>query len=175
MDFRLASRSFRQETPVNHWKKSENIPVGILLPCFIIFRWFPAGSSDFFASFRPVPVEFRLFPAAGIIDLGIDSMKKRLDRIENKTDIIYEMALERRVIHALRSLGMTAIEGLSSEFYHYHEYQMPLISLAHQLKKHYYDRWICYNQYVDISLCPQTIEINLMGKFVHLVALKERC
>jgi hypothetical protein len=73
VDFRLASRSFRQETPVNHWKKSENIPVGILLPCFIIFRRFPTGSSDFSVStsFRPVSMKFRLFPAAGIIDLGM--------------------------------------------------------------------------------------------------------
>jgi hypothetical protein len=84
-------------------------------------------------------------------------MKKRLDRIENKTDIINEMALERRVIHALHSLDIVGIEGLSSEFYQYHEHRMPLIFLTDQLKKYYYDR------YVDISLRQQTIESNLMS------------
>jgi len=43
VDFRLASHSFRQETPVNHRKKSENLPVGILLPFLIIFRTFRLG------------------------------------------------------------------------------------------------------------------------------------
>jgi hypothetical protein len=57
----------------------------------------------------------------------------------------------------------TGIEGLSNEFYHYHEYRMPFIRLAGQLKQHYYDQRIYCNRYVDISLCPQTIEINLMG------------
>ncbi len=71
VDFRLASHSFRQETPVDHRKKSENFPIGILLPFLIIFRTFPAGSSDFSASFRPVSVKFQLFPVAGIIVLGV--------------------------------------------------------------------------------------------------------
>jgi hypothetical protein len=31
---------------------------------------FPAGSGDFSASFRLVPVKFQLFPVAGIIVLG---------------------------------------------------------------------------------------------------------
>ncbi len=70
VDFRLASHSFRQEMPVNHRKKSENFPVGILLPFLIIFRAFSTGSSDFSASFQPVPVKFQLFPVAGIIVLG---------------------------------------------------------------------------------------------------------
>jgi hypothetical protein len=71
IDFWLASHSFRQETPVNHRKKSENFPVEILLPFLIIFRTFPAGSSDFSASFLSVPVKFHLFPVAGIVVLDI--------------------------------------------------------------------------------------------------------
>ncbi len=69
IDFWLASRSFRQETPVNHRKKSENFPVGILLPFLIIFWTFSKGSSDFSASFRLVPVKFQLFSVAEIIVL----------------------------------------------------------------------------------------------------------
>jgi hypothetical protein len=68
--FWLAFRFFWPETLVNHRKKSENFPVGILLPYFIIFRRFPAVSSDFSASFHPVPVKFQLFPETEIIDLG---------------------------------------------------------------------------------------------------------
>ena len=104
------------------------------------------------------------------INTILNSMKKRLDNIENKTnvienktDIVYEIASERRVMHALHSLGMTGIEGLSCEFYHYHEYRLSLNSLANQLQQHYHNRWKYYDRYVDISLCPQTIEINLMG------------
>ncbi|CAF3843192.1 unnamed protein product [Rotaria sp. Silwood1] len=96
------------------------------------------------------------------INTTLNSMKKRLDNIENKTDIVYEMASERRVMHALHSLGMTGIEGLSCEFYHYHEYRQPLNSLSNQLQQYYHNRWKYYDRYVDISLCPQTIEINLM-------------
>jgi hypothetical protein len=44
-------------------KKSGQFPVGVRLPCSSNFLWFPAGSSDFFASFLQDPV-------AGIIDLG---------------------------------------------------------------------------------------------------------
>ncbi|CAF1376211.1 unnamed protein product [Rotaria sordida] len=88
------------------------------------------------------------------INTTLNSMKKRLDNIENKADIVYEMASERRVMHALHSLGMTGIEGLSCEFYHYHEYRLPLNSLANQLQQHYHNRWKYYDRYVDISLCP---------------------
>lgn len=97
------------------------------------------------------------------INTTLNSMKKRLDNIENKTDVVYEIASGRRVMHALHSLGMIGIEGLSCEFYHYHEYRLPLNSLANQLQQHYHNQWKYYDRYVDISLCPQTIEINLMG------------
>jgi len=81
VDFQLASHSFRQETPVDHRKKSENFPVGILLPFLIIFRAFPAGSSDFSASFRAVPVKFQLFSVAGIIVLGMINQIQKMDFI----------------------------------------------------------------------------------------------
>jgi hypothetical protein len=56
INFWLASSSVRQETPVNHRKKSENFPVGILLPFLIIFRTFSAGSSDFPVCSSETPV-----------------------------------------------------------------------------------------------------------------------
>ncbi|CAF5175365.1 unnamed protein product [Rotaria magnacalcarata] len=99
------------------------------------------------------------------INNKLDSIKKRFNRVENLSTVIYEMASERRVIHSLCSLGMTSIDGLSSEFYYVHEYQTALISLARELNNNYRHRWACYNHYVDISLSPQTIEINLMGSF----------
>jgi hypothetical protein len=71
--FWLAFRSFGQEMLVNQRKKSETFSVGILLPCFIIFRRFSAGSSHFFASFHSVPVKFQLFPEAQIIGLALYS------------------------------------------------------------------------------------------------------
>jgi hypothetical protein len=56
------------------------------------------------------------------VNKELDLMNKRFSRIENQSAVIYEMASERRVIQSLRSLGMTSIDGLSSEFYHAHEY-----------------------------------------------------
>ena len=47
-----------------------------------------------------------------IIDLG-----RRLSRIEHQSAVIYEMAAEQHAIYCLRSIGMTSIDGLSSEFY----------------------------------------------------------
>jgi hypothetical protein len=70
------------------------------------------------------------------------SMNQRLDRIENKVDIIYEMAAEPRVLHALQSLGMSNIQGLSSEFYHFHEYREQLKSLVYRLNNDYHPHWI---------------------------------
>jgi hypothetical protein len=70
ISFWLASRSFGQKMLVKHRKKSENFPVGILLRCAIIFQRFPAGFSEFSTSLHPVPVKFRSFPEAGIVDLG---------------------------------------------------------------------------------------------------------
>ena len=107
------------------------------------------------------------------IKKGLNSLNKKFDRIEKKTDIIFEMAAESRVINALNSLGMTGVEGLSSEFYHYQEYREPLNSLAHHLNDDYRARWAIYNQYVDISLAPQTVEMNLMGEFEILIVSKE--
>ncbi|CAM4797242.1 unnamed protein product [Rotaria magnacalcarata] len=86
------------------------------------------------------------------INNKLDSIKKRFNRVENLSTVIYEMASERRVIHSLCSLGMTSIDGLSSEFYYVHEYQTALISLARELNNNYRHRWACYNHYVDISL-----------------------
>ena len=67
----------------------------------------------------------------------LNKLNKKFDRMENKTDVIFEMAAESRVITALTCLGMTGVEGLSSEFYHYQEYREPLNSLAHHLNKDY--------------------------------------
>ena len=68
---------------------------------------------------------------------------------------------------------MTSIEGLSSEFYHMHDYRIPLIDLAHELDKTYQHRWMCYRDFVDISLRPQAIEINLMGMCQNLRSLRQ--
>ena len=97
------------------------------------------------------------------MDRSHTDIKRRLSRIEHQSAVIYEMAAEQRAIYCLRSIGMTSIDGLSSEFYHMHEYREALFGLAHELSRTYSHRWACYNRYVDISLRPQMIEINLMG------------
>ena len=106
-----------------------------------------------------------------LIDKRFNLMDKRLSRIEKQSAITYEIASERRVVHSLRSLGMTSISGLSGEFYHVDEYRTVLYALAYDLINKYCNRWAMYNRYVDISLCPQAIEINLMGKLKYYNSL----
>jgi len=106
-----------------------------------------------------------------LMDKRFNLMDKRLSRIEKQSAITYEIASERRVVHSLRSLGMTSISGLSGEFYHVDEYRTVLYALAYDLINKYCNRWAMYNRYVDISLCPQAIEINLMGKLKYYNSL----
>lgn len=95
---------------------------------------------------HPVKTSFERYLIVELrsINKKLDSMSQHINRIENHfLGVVYEMVSERRVTQSLHSVGMTSIRGLSSEFYH---------------------RWIYYNRYIDISLHPQSIEINLMGK-----------
>ncbi len=49
------SSAFQQDPSGNHRKKSGKFPTGILLPCSRYFACFPAGASDFPASFLEDP------------------------------------------------------------------------------------------------------------------------